>query len=85
VVVQRQIFNGKYSLFFDHDGARIEYELEVVEGKVIREIFTVDGENRLDRKACGEGLILAVKGDYSLLTGFEYGCRGAFGVSGWPP
>ncbi len=61
MVVQRQIFNGKSHLFFDNDGQRLEYELEVIEGKVVREVFTVDGDSRLDRGAGGEGWIWAIK------------------------
>jgi predicted ATPase len=61
MIVQRQIFNGKSHLFFDNDGQRLEYELEVIEGKVVREVFTVDGNSRLDRGPGGEGWIWAEK------------------------
>src|SRR5712691_4028014 len=63
MLVQRQIFNGKSQLLFDNNGQRLEYELEVREGKVVREVFTVDSSTYLDRKTGGEGLIWAVKED----------------------
>jgi len=63
MVVQRQIFDGKSHLFFDNDGQRLEYELEVIEGKVVREVFTIDGDSYLDRGAGGKGWIWAIRED----------------------
>lgn len=59
----RSLQNGQFSVTFDNDGAAVEYELEMLEGGIVRELFTVDGKKHLDRGPGGQGRIFAVKED----------------------
>jgi len=61
MVEQRQLFNGKSHLVFDNDGERLEYQLEVQDGKVIQESFKKNGEPLLERSTGGKGFIWAIR------------------------
>jgi energy-coupling factor transporter ATP-binding protein EcfA2 len=59
----RDLRNGHFHACFQDGDAEMVYELEVEDGKVVREILTRDGEPLLDRGSGGRGEIFAVKED----------------------
>ncbi len=63
VTSRHQLSHGHFWVIFDHHGVETQYELEMRDGKVIHEVFIVDGETYLERGRGGEGIIFAVKED----------------------
>lgn len=48
-------------MVFNNDDSPLEYVLKMQDERVVREVFTVNGETRLERGPGGEGTIFAVK------------------------
>ena len=56
----RSLVNGHFRLAFDDRGSAVDYELELQDEKIVREVFNVAGETRLSRGPGGRGEIFAV-------------------------
>ncbi len=55
------ILSGDYDITFENDGERLRYILQVVDSKVTKENFEVNGKKLLQRAAGGQGKIWAAK------------------------
>lgn len=63
---KRTLQNGQFLVKFDNKGEEITYDLELHEGRIVREVFSVGSKKFLDRGEGGEGTIVAVKEDITI-------------------
>ena len=58
---QHNLTSGNFLLIFDNHGTPLQYELKILEAKIVQEVFTIGDHLRLERGAGGKGKIFADK------------------------